>query len=142
MQRQVLYLGEINDCQASSWRKTISVFDEHKQQFEQLSLFPSDRPIPADEVNALSVILSELRLSHPRSFGDCWLGCLLWEELNVAQHVFGPRLSLAATPMLARFYEEFPARPTCEAVLGQQPCPITARPEEAAVVAKIQQLIA
>lgn len=67
--------------------------------------------------------------------------CLLWEELNVAQHVFGPRFSLAATPMLARFYEEFPARPTCEAVLGQQPCPITARPEEPAAIAKIQQLL-
>lgn len=84
VQRQVLYLGEINDGQASAWRKTISVFDEHKQQYEQLSLFPSDRPIPADEVNALSVVLSELRLTHPRSFGDCWLGCLLWDELGLS----------------------------------------------------------
>ena len=45
------------------------------------------------------------------------------------------------TPMLARFYEEFPARPTCEALLADQPCPITARPEEAAAIAKIQQLL-
>ena len=27
-QRQVLYLGEINDSQQAAWRKTISVFDE------------------------------------------------------------------------------------------------------------------
>jgi glutathione S-transferase len=67
--------------------------------------------------------------------------CLLWEELNVAQHVFGPRLSLAGLPMRTRFYEEFPARQTCEAMLTDHPCPITARPEEAAAVAKIQQLL-
>ena len=32
--------------------------------------------------------------------------CLLWEELNVARQVFGARLSLTQTPMLARFYED------------------------------------
>ena len=68
--------------------------------------------------------------------------CLLWEELNVAQHVFGPRWSLSQTPMLARFYAEFPARASCEALLTEQPCPITARPEEAATIAKIRELVA
>jgi hypothetical protein len=67
--------------------------------------------------------------------------CLVWEELNSAQQVFGPRLSLASTPMLARFYAEFPGRQICEGVLTDQPCPITARPEEAATIAKIQQLV-
>jgi len=65
VQRQVLYLGEINDSQEAAWRKTIEVFDERKKQYEQLSLFPSDRPIPPDEVNALSVVLTDLRL-RPR----------------------------------------------------------------------------
>jgi hypothetical protein len=67
--------------------------------------------------------------------------CLLWEELNVAQHVFGPRLSLAPTPTLARFYDDFPARGACESLLSEHPCPVTARPEEAAGIAKIQQLV-
>ncbi len=84
VQRPVLYLGEINDSQEAAWRKTIAVFDEAKQAYQQHSLFPSDRPIPADEVNALSVVLSELRLMRPRSYGDCWLGCLLWEELDLS----------------------------------------------------------
>lgn len=82
-QRQVLYLGEINDSQQEAWRKTVEVFDEKKKQTEQFSLFPSDRPIPANEVNALSVVLTEMQLRRPRSFGDCWLGCLLWEELQL-----------------------------------------------------------
>jgi glutathione S-transferase len=67
--------------------------------------------------------------------------CLLWEALNVAQHVFGPRLSLAELPTLTRFYEEFPGRQACEAGLAEKPCPITARPEEAAAIAKIQELL-
>ena len=83
VQRQVLYLGEINDSQQAAWRKTIAVFDERRQRFEQYSLFPSDRPIPPDEATALSVVLTELRLERPRCFGNCWLGCLLWDELDL-----------------------------------------------------------
>jgi transposase len=82
-QRQVLYLGEINDSQERAWRRTIEVFDEEKNDSCQVSLFPSDRPIPADELNGLSLVLSEMKLLRPRSFGDCWLGCLLWEELGL-----------------------------------------------------------
>jgi hypothetical protein len=82
-QRQVLYLGEINDSQEAAWRKTIEVFDEEKRQPREVCLFPSDRPLPAGEANALSVVLTEMRLLRPRSFGDCWLGCLLWEQLGL-----------------------------------------------------------
>ena len=82
-QRQVLYLGEINDSQEAAWRKSIAVFDEDKQQASEACLFPDDRPIPADEVNALPLVMSEMRLLRPRSFGDCWLGCLLWRELGL-----------------------------------------------------------
>jgi glutathione S-transferase len=100
--------------------------------------------------------LERLRLhcqSIEQSFGDWrWLDrarnrrimvvdCLLWEELDVARLVFGPHWSLASTPTLARFYEEFPARPSCEALLAERPCPVTARPGEAEGIAKIQQLL-
>jgi transposase len=85
VQRHVLYLGEINDSQEAAWRKTVEVFDEQKQDHRQLSLFPSDRPLPSGEVNALSVVVSAMRLMHPRSFGDCWLGCVLWDELGLSE---------------------------------------------------------
>ena len=80
---QGLYLGEINDWQEAAWRKSIDVFDEDRDQSGQAVLFPDDRPIPADQVNALSLVMSELRLLRPRSFGDCWLGCHLWRELGL-----------------------------------------------------------
>lgn len=35
-------------------------------------------------MNALSVVLTDLRLRHPRSFGECWLGCVLWDELGLS----------------------------------------------------------
>ena len=41
--RTVVYLGEINDSQQAAWRKTLEVFDENKQDFTTLSLFPSVR---------------------------------------------------------------------------------------------------
>ncbi len=84
VQRQVPYLGEITDRQEAAWRKTIAVFDEQKPHYEPLSLFPSDRPIPPDEVRALSRVLPEMRLRRPRAFGDCWLGCVRWDELGLS----------------------------------------------------------
>jgi len=82
-QRQVLYLGEINDSQQAGWRKTLEVFDPQKRRYCQLSLFPSDRPIPPDALNAVSVDLTRMRLRRPRRFGDCWLGLMLWRELGL-----------------------------------------------------------
>lgn len=82
-QRQVLYLGEINDSQQAAWRKTLEVFDEDHGRPCELSLFPDDRPVPPDALNAIAVVLSEMRLRRPRSFGDCWLGCVLWKELGL-----------------------------------------------------------
>lgn len=84
-QRHVLYLGEINDSQQAAWRKTVSVFDERRRQFDEYSLFPADRPLPPQEANALAVVLTALRLQRARSFGDCWLGCWLWEQLELSQ---------------------------------------------------------
>jgi len=83
VQRQVLYLGEINDSQEAAWRKTIRVFDEQQQDYRQLALFPAEHSIRPEDANALSLKLTEMRLLRPRSFGDCWLGCRLWQELGL-----------------------------------------------------------
>jgi len=83
-QRQVLYLGEINDSQQEAWRRTLEVFDEDRRQYCELSLFPDDRPIPREALNAVSVKLDRMQLRRPRSFGDCWLGCWLWDKLQLS----------------------------------------------------------
>ena len=82
-QRTVLYLGEVNDQQEAGWRKTLEVFDEKEQCSRSLSLFPEDREVPADAVDSLQVKLSGLQLKHPRAFGNCWLACELWRQLEL-----------------------------------------------------------
>ena len=83
-QRQVLYLGEINDSQKEAWHRTLEVFDEDQRQYCELSLFPDDRPLPPGAVDAICVKLNEMQLRRPRSFGDCWLGCWLWDKLQLS----------------------------------------------------------
>ena len=85
VQRTVLYLGEINDSQEAAWRKTLEVFDESTKGPTMLSLFPEDREIPADAVDAVQVKLSAMELRRPRTFGDCWLACELWQRLGMTE---------------------------------------------------------
>ncbi|MEK7730774.1 MAG: IS1634 family transposase [Planctomycetota bacterium] len=82
-QRQILYLGEINDSQQTAWRKTLEVFDEQQNRFTALSLFPEDRPVPADAIDSVQVKLSEMKLERARPYGNCWLGCELWRQLGL-----------------------------------------------------------
>jgi transposase len=83
VQRTVLYLGEINDQQQASWRSTLEVFDEEEQDYRTMSLFPDDREVPADALDSIQVKLSGLELRRPRTFGACWLGCELWQQLGL-----------------------------------------------------------
>jgi transposase len=82
-QRQVLYLGEINDTQQAAWRRTLEVFDEAEQRITALSLFPEDRPVPADAIDSVQVKLGEMKLERARPYGNCWLGCELWRQLQL-----------------------------------------------------------
>jgi hypothetical protein len=80
-QRQVLYLGEINDSQEVAWRKTLEVFDERRKRSQTLALFPDDRPLPTDACNAIHVKLDRMQLRRARCFGNCWLGQFVWRLL-------------------------------------------------------------
>jgi transposase len=79
-QRQVLYRGEINASQRESWRKTIEVCDEGQRR--QVALFLAGS-MPCDDVDAVGVCLSQLRLQRPRQWGACWLALQLWQELEL-----------------------------------------------------------
>jgi hypothetical protein len=66
VQRQVLYLGEINDSQQAAWRKTIEVCDEGTKR--QVALFPEDA-LPIGDATVVGVRLSELQLKRPAAVG-------------------------------------------------------------------------
>ena len=84
VQRQVLYLGEINDSQHEAWCRVIEAFDEEARQSRQLALFPADRPIPGHaEGHGVRVRLAAMQLHRPRQWGACWLACHLYEQLEL-----------------------------------------------------------
>jgi transposase len=97
-QRQVLYLGEINASQREAWRKTIEVQEQGARR--QVALFPAGS-MPADDVDAIGVRLSELRVERPRQWGACWLVLDLWRQLEL-DSFWRPRLrpSREGTPWL------------------------------------------
>ncbi len=97
-QRQVLYLGEINASQREAWRKTIEV--QMNGTRRQAALFPAGS-MPCDDVDAIGVHLSRLRLEHPRQWGACWLAMNLWQQLEL-DSFWRPRLrpSREGTPWL------------------------------------------
>ncbi len=88
VQREVLYLGEINDSQKEAWRKTIEVFDEGGER-RQVALF-DERSVPEGE-NVVGVKLNELELRRPRQWGACWLSTVLWQMLKL-EEFWEPRL--------------------------------------------------
>lgn len=57
--------------------------NEEKRRTETLALFPEDRPVPPEVLNAVQVKLNEMQLKRPRCFGNCWLGCELWRQLEL-----------------------------------------------------------
>jgi len=82
-QRQVLYLGEINDSQKASWCKAIEVLDNKHNRATQLALFPDDREVPELTCETVQIRLSDLTLHKPRQWGNCWLASQLWDQLRL-----------------------------------------------------------
>jgi hypothetical protein len=66
VQRQVLYLGEINDSQREVWRKTIEVFEDGEPQPRTMALFPEDRPVEIHDDDVVQIRLKDLELHRPR----------------------------------------------------------------------------
>jgi transposase len=92
VQRQVLYLGEINDSQHESWCRQIEAFDEGARRHRQLALFPADRAVPEHaKADGVQVRLEAMELHRPRQWGACWLACHLYEQLQL-DRFFAPLL--------------------------------------------------
>jgi hypothetical protein len=83
VQRTVLYLGEITTTQEDTWRKTLEVFDEDTGKTQQKFLFADHGAIEECDIDSIKVMLSQMQLYRPRSFGNCWLVCQLWQKLGL-----------------------------------------------------------
>jgi transposase len=83
VQRQVLYLGEINSTQEEAWRKTIEIFEEGQTRAKTVALFPEDRVGPISDEEIVRIRLKDLQLKRPRQWGACWLAGELYEKLGL-----------------------------------------------------------
>ena len=86
VQRHVLYLGELNGRQESSWRKTVELFGQDDEAPQQVALFPEEYApdtLGTDELPIVRIRLSQMSLRRPRQWGACWLGCELWRQLGL-----------------------------------------------------------
>ena len=85
-QRHVLYLGELNGRQESSWRKTVELFGQDEEAPQQVALFPEEHApdrLGVEEMPIVRIRLSQMSLRRPRQWGACWLGCELWQQLGL-----------------------------------------------------------
>ena len=90
VQRQVLYLGEINDSQRAAWCRSIAVLDETAGG-RQLALFPADRAAPALDCEVVQIRVTDVQVRDPRQWGACWLALTVWDRLEL-DRFWGPRL--------------------------------------------------
>src|SRR5258708_24862927 len=91
VQRQVLYLGEINDSQRAAWGRVIEAFDEATQRPTQVALFAADRAMPTHvAAHGVQVRLDRSALHRPPQWGACWLACQLSEPLELARFSEAP----------------------------------------------------
>ncbi|GAN33304.1 transposase IS4 family protein [Candidatus Brocadia sinica JPN1] len=84
VQRQVLYLGELNDNQRAGWVRTIEAVAGEKPTARQVALFPDDRKaLPIPDCETVQVRLDKIELRCPRQWGASWLGLYLWDMLEL-----------------------------------------------------------
>jgi hypothetical protein len=82
LQRRLLNLGELNTTQLEQWQRSIEVIEEDGRA-AQKRLFTDREGQAPDAEDICEVRLSTLQVRHPRQFGNCWLGCRLFEELQL-----------------------------------------------------------
>jgi DDE family transposase len=83
VQRQVLYLGEINDAQRELWTQSIEVVEEGRSAPRTVALFAEAQTEPIDEEHVIQVRLKDLQVRNARQWGACWLGCELYAQLKL-----------------------------------------------------------
>ncbi len=81
-QRQVLYLGELNDSQRAEWQRTVEAFDENGKP-QQMKLFPENRAPGTDDDSVVRIRTDRLVVKNLRNWGEVWLGTVLWDKLGL-----------------------------------------------------------
>jgi transposase len=98
IQKTVLYLGEISGSQMKSWNKSIRVLNEQNEPVHKTLFALHDDDDICKDIDAIPLKLSGMKLEKPRAFGDCWLGCEIWDRLDL-DTFFSRRIDTAKSPV-------------------------------------------
>jgi hypothetical protein len=83
VQRELLYLGEINDTQQGQWLRIIDTLQADGKT-SQLAMFAETAVLPEQlGCEAVQVRLDQMQLHNPRQWGACWLCLHLWDVLEL-----------------------------------------------------------
>jgi hypothetical protein len=74
VQRQVLYLGEINASQCEVWRKSIEVFEDGRSALRTGAVFAEEQTAPIDDEQVVQVRLKDLEVRNARQMGRVLAG--------------------------------------------------------------------
>ena len=82
VQRQVLYLGEINDSQRAAWCRSIEVLRGDSGPV-LMALFVADREAPELDCETVRIHVKDLSAHRPHQWGGCWLALTPWGRLEL-----------------------------------------------------------
>ena len=98
VQKTVLYLGEISDSQKKSWNKSVKVLNEQNKPIHKTLFALHDDDDIYENIDAIPLRLSGMKLEKPRAFGDCWLCCEIWNQLSL-DTFWSCRIDTAKSPV-------------------------------------------
>ena len=123
-QRRVLNLGELNTTQIEQWQRSIEVLEENGQRLQR-RLFTDAGSSAPQAPDVCEVLLGSLSVRRPRQFGDCWLGCRLFEELKLDEFFTSCTNSVPvrfiAGPCGRVTKLRHRARPSCRLAMSRRP---------------------
>ena len=83
VQRQLLYLGEIDEDRQNAWLNAIDELEERKAEDAASYLIPP-QPEPKRETStSVRIRLSKMTVENIREWGACWLGLYLWNLVGL-----------------------------------------------------------
>lgn len=85
IQRQAIYLGELDRAQHQAWSTLASRFSAPPPSQGPQLAFASSPKAPSPEVPPPKIHFSEFSLHNPRQWGACWIADRLWQDLQLSQ---------------------------------------------------------
>ena len=79
VQRQLLYLGEIDEDRQNAWLNAIDELEERKEEDARDFLIPPQPEQKRTTSNSVRIRLGSMKVENVREWGVCWLGLHLWD---------------------------------------------------------------